>query len=54
MFSGGDVYPIHFSYEMEDGMQTLFGGRPIGRIYWLVKSINLGEKTQAKLTITKI
>ncbi len=28
MFSGGDVYPIHFSYEMEDGMQTLFEGEP--------------------------
>jgi hypothetical protein len=50
MFGGGHVYPIHFSYEMEDGM---FEGSPIGRIYWLVKSIDLGEKTQAKVTIIK-
>jgi hypothetical protein len=33
---------------MEDEMQMLFEGSPIGRIYWLVKSIDLGRKTQAK------
>jgi hypothetical protein len=53
MFDGGHVYPIHFSHEMEDEMQMLFEGSPIGRIYWLVKSIDLGEKTQAKLIIIK-
>ncbi len=48
MFDEGHVYPIHFSHEMEDEMQMLFEGSPIGRIYWLVKSIDLGRKTQAK------
>jgi hypothetical protein len=53
MFDGGHVYPIHFSHEMADKMQMLFEGSPIGNIYWLVKSIDLREKTQAKLTIIK-
>jgi hypothetical protein len=53
MFAWGHVYAIHFSHETEDEMQMLFEGSPIGSIYWLVKNIDLGEKTQAKLTIIK-